>query len=221
MNIRQKLVKAMGAMTNPRKSKTAKVVHKNGGSHTYEYATLDEVLDGVKPALKDNELALLQHVSVEDGVLWLDTEVFDEDEKLLLDRVPYQPTGDIQARGSYDTYMRRYRLMMVFGLAGEDDDGQGAKKAPAEAEPIRKVVQHDYSQMDALVSRYESCYGIDTKEAKRSIVSRFGNPKDMDEDGYEAFLRDLDYELRGIEQQQRNVVTQEDFAAMIGGSNGS
>lgn len=215
MNIRQKLVKAMGAMENPRKNATAK-----GAKFSYKYATLDEVLGCIKPALTENGLALLQHTTVDDGVLWMDTQVFDDDETLVLDRIPYQPTGDIQARGSYDTYMRRYRLIMVFGLAGEDDDGASAKKAPAQ-EPIRKVVQHDYSKMDALVGRYEKCYGMDTKEAKRSIVSRYGNPKDMDEDGYAQFLVNLDYELRGIEQQQRNIISQDEFKEAIGATDGN
>ena len=215
MNIRQKLVKAMGAMENPRKNAVAK-----GAKFSYTYSELVEVLGCIKPALKENGLALLQHVIVEDGILWLVTEVFDDDEVLELDRRPYQPTGNIQDRGSYDTYNRRYVLIMVFGLAGEDDDGASAKKAPAQ-EPIRKVVQHDYSKMDALVGRYESCYGMDTKEAKRSIVSRYGNPKDMDEDGYAQFLVNLDYELRGIEQQQRNTISQEEFKEAIGASVGN
>lgn len=119
-NINAKLMKALQAMANP---------VKDTKGHNYKYAQLDQVMEIVKPALYANGLAIKQGIGPDysDGKPLLITEVFDETATLALDRRPIKIMDDPQKQGSYETYMRRYALLTVFGLAPEDDDGQAAK----------------------------------------------------------------------------------------------
>ena len=120
-DLNKKLMQAMWQMQNPKKDVTAK-----GAKFSYDYATLDQVAGIVKSVLKDNGLALSQCVTRSEGEWILKTVVFDEEEMVPLDVRPYRVIPDAQQQGSFETYMRRYALMMVFGLAGEDDDGAAA-----------------------------------------------------------------------------------------------
>jgi hypothetical protein len=55
------------------------------------------------------------------------------------------PTGDPQAVGSAVTYLRRYALQSVAGIAPEDDDGEAAHRAvapPARTERAPAVQSH-------------------------------------------------------------------------------
>lgn len=129
-SIRQRLIDAMAAMENPKKSKTA-----DTGKFKYNYESLDQVLECVRPHLTANGLGLAQSqqwMGEERGYV-LVTSVFDAGESMVLDERPMRQFTDAQATGSWETYMRRYALRCAFGLAGEDDDGaatKGATRAP-------------------------------------------------------------------------------------------
>ena len=57
--------------------------------------------------------------------------------KLILPELP--KTGNVmQQLGSATTYARRYGLLAIYGLAGEDDDGEGS--GPQNIEPSRSAV---------------------------------------------------------------------------------
>lgn len=121
--IMAKIIKAMAGMRNPKRDATADVK-----KYKYTYATLEQVLSIVKPQLFAHELVLLQRVEHRDGEYYLTTSIADAAETLELDIRPITFTGDAQRDGSLETYYRRYALMTVFGLAGEDDDGAATKK---------------------------------------------------------------------------------------------
>ena len=113
-----KLMAAMQLMGNP--------VRDTKG-HNYKYAQLDQVMEVIKPALYANGLAVRQGTKLDGGFLILETFVFDENEERAMDVRTIERNHDPQKQGSYETYMRRYALLTVFGLAPEDDDGQAAK----------------------------------------------------------------------------------------------
>lgn len=124
--IYQRLMDAMAAMENPKKDKLAK-----GAKFNYNYESLDQVLECVRPHLAANGLCLSQGQEWRDGRGYvLVTAVFDAGGKLVMDERPMRDFGnDAQAAGSWETYMRRYALRSAFGLAGEDDDGAATKNA--------------------------------------------------------------------------------------------
>ena len=119
-----KLLRAMQAISNPRKDKKA-----NAGKFSYNYADLAQVLSLIKPALYAEGLGLLQTVEYREGIPYLITSVFDENDVLKLSERRLYDYTDAQAEGSGLTYTRRYELLTVFGLAAEDDDGAPTKTA--------------------------------------------------------------------------------------------
>ena len=68
------------------------------------------------------------------------------------------PSGDPQSVGSAITYLRRYALASMVGVAPEDDDGEGAmrgvwggKAAPPKAEPKPAAADADVRERKALL----------------------------------------------------------------------
>lgn len=167
MELTKKLREALKEMRNPLRDQTAEIPTKSGSKYKYNYATLDQVLDIVKTALEAHDVSLLQRVErLADGYMLM-TYVFDDDEKMELDVRPYHVTADTQAQGSFETYMRRYSLMMAFGLAGEDDDGSKATER-ARANESRP----DYLQpIRDLIGEFSRSLGLSSADAVERITS--------------------------------------------------
>lgn len=98
------------------------------------YATLDSILDEVRPMLSEQGLSVIQMPSGENGLLKLSTMLLHiSGEWIESDPIVMQPTkNDPQGIGSSTTYARRYGLCSFLGLStGElDDDGNGASQQP-------------------------------------------------------------------------------------------
>ena len=110
------------------------------------YATLNSVMDAVKPALFANGIVVLQGPGWRDGVVtvttrllhssgeWIETEAgapvahrFEKVDGVVTDKGP-----DAQTAGSAISYLRRYSLAAMAGITQEDDDGNAASHAPAQ-----------------------------------------------------------------------------------------
>lgn len=74
----------------------------------------------------------------------------------------------IQARGSAKTYLERYTLMAILGLAASDQDDDGAGAEPEDAGPTRSALQSWIDGVDGCVDRF----GL--KALKEEMVTAFG-----------------------------------------------
>lgn len=93
------------------------------------YATLDTIIDEVRPLLSKNGLSIMQIPSGDGQNVTLKTLLIHESgEWLESDELTMKPVkNDPQAVGSCITYARRYSLAAFLSLnTGEDDDGNGA-----------------------------------------------------------------------------------------------
>lgn len=111
------------------------------GTYKFSYAPLDEVLAATRPALTGNGLSLSQLLA--DGSLrtvllhssgeWIASEI----------SLPPRP-AKMQELGSILTYLRRYALVALLGVASEEDDDGNAgdgnhwEPAPRHAPPATK-----------------------------------------------------------------------------------
>jgi hypothetical protein len=106
----------------------------DAGRRTYKYATLEAVIDTIRPACLEAGLVLLQSPELDSasGTVSVETRLIhaESGEWVSVVSACAAATGDAQAVGSAQTYMRRYGLMSLLGLAPEDDDGQAARGAP-------------------------------------------------------------------------------------------
>lgn len=138
----KRLCAALSEMPNPVKDTKA---------YNYKYETLDQVLGIVQPALMKHGLFCMQGMEcVSEGNYELRTYIFDAESesdgfssRLVMDARPVHLVGDSQKDGSAETYARRYALKTVFGLAGEDDDGQAASapREPHYKKPVARTQQ--------------------------------------------------------------------------------
>lgn len=149
------LVQAQSEFPAIGRSKDVKVQTKTGGSYTFSYAPLDEILSTVRPVLTKNGLAVSQLLANVNGQPALKTVLLHEGGEVLQDTCPLPTNGSLSAQefGSLVTYFRRYALVTVLGIATEEDDdgnrasgnvttGQWEAKTPTEPIKPSDVVLH-------------------------------------------------------------------------------
>ena len=96
-----------------------------------KYATLADVLNEVRPVLAKHGLSILQMPSGNDGLVQLTTLIMHTSgEWIETEPMTMRPEkGTPQGIGSCLTYLRRYSLSSILGVASEDDDdGNEASK---------------------------------------------------------------------------------------------
>src|SRR5699024_10823367 len=98
--------------------------------HKNNYATLDQIIDEVRPIMNENKLAILQvpntseegHVTVQTIIMHESGQFFESDGTTLR-----LAKNDPQGAGAGITYARRYDLCAFLSLnTGDDDDGNSA-----------------------------------------------------------------------------------------------
>jgi predicted RecA/RadA family phage recombinase len=114
------------------------------------YATLQSVIDTVRPVLSRHGLTFTQNFCETDmGSVAIETVIIHESGQRMGTGIFRVPTTkqDAQGYGSALTYCKRYSLQTAFGIASEDDDGNaacapgngnGKKSAPKPTEEQQK-----------------------------------------------------------------------------------
>lgn len=98
-----------------------------------QYATLDTIIDEVRPLLSENGLSLMQIPSGDGTNVILKTMLIHESgEWMESDELIMKPAkNDPQGVGSTISYARRYSLLAFLSLnTGEDDDGNAGSQQP-------------------------------------------------------------------------------------------
>ena len=152
ISIATRLIAFQTKLSNPPKNRAVTVTHKSGGKHTFAYATLDAILDQIRVPLAEAGLALVQRCACAvgpDGKITqtLRTELRCDVQEIVSELV--LPTMvNMQELGSCITYLRRYALCSLIGVAAEDDtdgpqfDSVDAEKVDAErAERLAKMAR--------------------------------------------------------------------------------
>lgn len=165
----KRLLAAMSEMPNPVKDSKA---------YNYRYEQLDQVLGIVQPALMAHGLFVTQGMECSEGGYELRTYICDAEGDTLripMDSRPVKLTGDSQKDGSAETYARRYALKTVFGLCGEDDDGQANSK-PRYKQPVKPKPEDEACPEWHAMVKAVSDYVEITGEPKKDVWERWGKP---------------------------------------------
>lgn len=100
-----------------------------------KYADLAEVLNTVRPVFAENGLSIIQSTNLEGEYVSVTTVLAHKDGGYITSVATCVPAKyDAQGVGAATTYLRRYSLAAISGVAQEDDDGNSAahnKPAPA------------------------------------------------------------------------------------------
>jgi hypothetical protein len=124
------------------RTRTAVVETKGGGSYSYDYADLGDVLDAVEVPLLNHGLAISQDVTTMDGRAAVTTWLLHESGECLgFGPLALSAGQTPQAYGSAVTYARRYAILAALGLAPEDDDGQAAADEARMGQAARSAPQ--------------------------------------------------------------------------------
>jgi hypothetical protein len=139
------LAKAQGAFKVPRRTATATIRHRDGGgSHSYDYAPLDEILNAVKDALSANGIAVIQDVRMTPQQIILNTILLHESGQAWKSGdIIMANHADPKVQGGYITYARRYSIGLTLNIsAAEDKDAQGMddhdQRPPRERQQARQ-----------------------------------------------------------------------------------
>jgi hypothetical protein len=118
------LAKAQGTIKNPIKNKTVSVTTKSGHKYEFQYADLTAIMDAAKRPLADNGLSYVQLLQQsEDAKYKLHTMLLHASGQWIESVTPLlvQEQGS-QAFGSALTFMKRYALSAMLGIAADSDD---------------------------------------------------------------------------------------------------
>ncbi len=138
------LSKAQSELQNPKRNREVEVRTRTGGRYSFRYATLDSILDLIRPALAKHELSMVQIIApstdthtynfshYSNGQEFVKTVVINHEcvtrilhssGQWIETRVPIQVEGPgNQAFGSAVTYARRYSIVGLCLIAAEEDD---------------------------------------------------------------------------------------------------
>jgi hypothetical protein len=146
-----------------------------------DYATLDAVLDAIRPVFARHDLSLLQapgQMSA-DGKRISITNILMHGSGQHLQFATELPIGDRltpQAVGSAITYGRRYAVAAVGGIAQVDDDGNAAS-APVALKKEPKSEQGDsYAEkVAALIEAFAKAETVEGLEVHKESVRNLGD----------------------------------------------
>lgn len=128
------LAKAQSEFGSFEKTQTA-----NAGKYSYEFETLADVLRSVRPSLSKHGIAVMQFpfTTTPTSVL-VRTMLAHGDQWIYSDITTAVASADPQSIGSGISYLRRYALKSILGLAAENDDDDGAMATGRRDEPRRE-----------------------------------------------------------------------------------
>lgn len=171
------LAKATLEFKSINKNGKAKVRTKSGSEYSYEYATLDDIINATSEALSNNGLTLSHKTQEFNGETWLVSKLrhksgcpSDKTKSKIDKYVNEGYMSAVQAYGSIITYLKRYHIGMLLNIAiDEDDDGKdsngktGQKQKPQENEkeqPPQNPPENELKTVADYEKRIKECKNI-------------------------------------------------------------
>jgi len=166
------------------------------------YADLSSVIAAIKEPLSNNGLTYLQPIVTIDGQTYIETLLIHESGQWIKSLVPLHIPKDsrnaIQAFGAACTYLRRYSLSSLVGVAQDDDDGETAQAVKPQAQPkIEYINKEQYEKINNILKNSDDNVRNEfwTIMEKGKISSLVNLPKDR----YEGAIK---YLLELIEKHE-------------------
>jgi hypothetical protein len=164
------LSKFQGSSEPVYKSKTANI-----GTYKYKYADLSDIFSTISETLMKFELAITQFFNEEGQESYVTTMLIHSSGQWIKSVLRLSNHEKIQQLGSEITYLRRYALSSILGIAADDDeDGAAAnettrKKAQEKALPPKGVLTDE--QKNELI---DLCVQVDDIKFMNQFIAYYG-----------------------------------------------
>lgn len=171
------LAKAQAAFDEIHRTRTVQV-RSEKANYDFAYAPLDEILRATGKGLTENGLAIVQAVTGPAAKTAIRTILGHESGAYIesLIRLP-EVERDVQKLGSAITYLRRYSIQAILGVAAEEDD-DGAAPGTQAVTPRQPAARPPASKPPASKAPGKA------QAASKSEAPRTGAPMDLKQ--YEA-----------------------------------
>ena len=183
----QSLFKALSEFNkkvqNPAKNKIAKVKTKSGFEYEMHYAGLDDILNCSRVHLANSGLSVIQRIDIVEGKEVLITDLCHESGEFVSSKKMIPQIASPQEYGSYLTYLRRYTLSSILGLAGEEDDDANLTEPKTQSFTTQQRTNQPNKPVQQMANkpderRYSSDRTITQSQAKMitDLAAKAGNP---------------------------------------------
>src|SRR3990172_9877893 len=128
-NVAAALVAALPELGALARDREGKIQLNAGGSYSFKYADLKQLLDMAKPKLAEHGLVVLQPNTPSPGGARVHTVILHASGEWISDAgvvIPASKNTDTKAFGSAISYARRYGLASMLSIAQADDDADAA-----------------------------------------------------------------------------------------------
>lgn len=155
------------------------------GGATSKYATLDNIIESIRPKLAAHGLMIIQEPGEEDGVVTMKTTLLHESGEWIESstlRMKPQKT-EPQGIGSTITYSRRYQLGAMLNLATEDDDdGNAASQRPQQQKQNGNQTQQRPATQKQINTIMREAHKADVSDEilKKAIMRDYGKESKKD-----------------------------------------
>lgn len=156
-NIAAALCQFQASVTNPPKTKTVQVKTKSGGTYSYTYADLGDIVDIIRPIMAEHKLFVSHNpIQTETKIGAAVMILHESGEWIKFDPILFDlPKGaDPQAIGSLNTYARRYTLCSALGIAADDDDD--ANSVPTDKTTKQQTTQSKSNKPTTTTNKNET-----------------------------------------------------------------
>lgn len=208
------LAKAQGAFQPIVKNREVEITMKTGGRYKFRYADLEEILTKTRPALSANGLALIQTVEHGQQGPLLVCRLMHAQGGMMSSEVAMpgvRDLGDPKSFGAAITYLRRYMVTAMLGVAADDDldeDGQGIDDTPTTGRKPTVAAPQRRAEAPAQPATPEAGDKTACSQGELAWLS-----KKLEAKGWTMALA---FEAAGITYDEGSAVTKADFAAIKG-----
>jgi len=125
---------------------------RNQNGYGYKYATLDSILEKVRPVLAKNGLSILQSQEIQESSVVVTTLLMHTSGEWIETRAEAPFTtlkgmNDYQSLGAGITYLRRYAISSLLNIASEEDtDANATSKQDNYSKPQKNNPQQPQTQ---------------------------------------------------------------------------
>lgn len=168
-----------------------------------KYATLDKIIEVIRPVLSTNKLAVMQDVISGEGFMTVKTLLIHESgEWFESEGVTLKlQKNDPQGAGAGITYARRYDLSAFLSLnTGEDDDGNSQMTNETETPSENSITQKQVGELKLKVMQFAKARN-QTDEAVYEVL-KISDIEQLDRAQAVSAIKQLDTWLAGVKKEQ-------------------